>query len=380
MKRVAESFPDWPRKLGQLRSLCNFFRNDGYRRHLVHVLKGTGLPVAKLLATFTANFAKWRYETIFSVLQQLGELRRLCQHHISARQFPGIQEKELLSEVLKACQDDDLWLFVTHAFSNVFRPLERIRRWGMVCACHYREGQPPLPGAAECPLKSRRLHEATAEIVIRRAAFTQGARDLRNEHCEESRVLREQICTSLLLAASELEMRFRYLDRAPWSFVQADTPEGAAKFLDQFRRVPVGEHDPLTQRLVSEFRNDLVDLRNGSECSERLAHQIRILRLAPLDESAGDGYHRATHYVKGRAPASTTQSVKIGVRLKENISLCRGLIRKHGRLGQNVFTYEWLNFKRILQTSHKRRFQPVRMRPKAVFDRVYREDAMARVD
>ena len=250
----------------------------------------------------------------------------------------------------------------------------------MVCGCCTR-GSPEARKVAEaCPYKGRRLRHAAQEVERRRVALLDRSRTMTIESCDGSTIVHEQVCTSLRIAAVDLEQRFRYLSRAPWCFCLADTPAGAQIFLKQARAGNINDHDPLTQRLLNEFQPELERTAAGETCPPKLAEEVRIVNLTPLDESAGEGYHRSTHHARARAPASTARFVKQQLRLRENISRCRRFIKKHGEVGREIFRFEWSQWPRILQTNPARQFRRVRMKPEAVFDRVYREDAMALED
>ncbi len=377
MKRVAELTPDWPTKIGQMRTLCRFFKNEGYRKHIGTALAARLPGIRPKLRYFTASFAKWRYETVSEVLRQLVELRELCEGHMSDALFPSVQEKDLLRECLLACRDKDLWRWMAVAYREIFQPLEQCRRWGMICACHYPENARSLPGADKCPRRSRRLHEVESYLKSRREHFTQRARDLRNDAAEGSGVLREQVCCSLMIASSDIELRFRYLTRAPWSFVHCDRPEGASRFLQQVERLPLPEHDPLTQRLVRMHRSGLEQVAGGSPCPQNLQAEVDRLRWTPLDESAGEGYHRSTHNTRRRAPAATIHYIKQDLRVAENLRFARSIIRDHGARGKAVFDYEWRHWKRVLQTDRKKYSFGVKMKASRIFDRIYRVDEMS---
>ena len=64
MKSVASKFKDWPEHLSSLRIICKTFRNESYREHVKSKLKrNLSDEEKKTLKSFTAGFAKWRYET-----------------------------------------------------------------------------------------------------------------------------------------------------------------------------------------------------------------------------------------------------------------------------------------------------------------------------
>ncbi|CAK0904653.1 unnamed protein product, partial [Prorocentrum cordatum] len=380
MKRIAEATPGWPLKIQHMRHLCRFFHNQGYRRHLQRLLRDRGLDLDKKLKFFTASFAKWRYETVADVVCQLAELRDLCELHMHESLFPNIQERELLRDVLVACRDRSLWKWICASHAEVFKPLESCRRWGMKCACHYPPGLRPLAGHEECPLRSRRLKDAHAEIQRRRDYFLERARLFQAADEEGAGELTVALATSFRLAASDLDMRFQYLSRAPWCFSQCGSAAGAREFLNQVELVHVSGHDPLTRRLLDQHGPHLVALAAGGECPDPLAEAVRLFNLAPLDESPGEGYHRSTHSVRQRAPGATVHYIKQDLRLAENIQRCRQFIRTHGEPGKDVFCFEWRCWTRILQTSPATPFRRVKIKRKAAFDRIYRSDDMAAED
>ena len=133
MKTAAEAFPQWPSHLADERSLCKFFKNVTYRRHIVRTLGPLHPELSSLLSSFTAGFAKWRYETECEVLRQLLPLRDLCENKLVAALFPKVQGQAELDRFFRACRCKDFWRWAKVAYPEVFRRLERLRKWGMVC-------------------------------------------------------------------------------------------------------------------------------------------------------------------------------------------------------------------------------------------------------
>ena len=78
MKTIAKSHPCWPEILQACRDLCRFFRLEGWRSHLEHMLSGSDLDLSPL-KSWKGSFAKWRYETIAVVFKTLTEYRHICQ-------------------------------------------------------------------------------------------------------------------------------------------------------------------------------------------------------------------------------------------------------------------------------------------------------------
>ena len=83
MREIAMLHPDWPEVLSKLRDLTRFFRVQAWRQHLQRALKHHHeVNAGRKLRFFSAGFAKWRYEALARVLEQLAPLRPICEHYI----------------------------------------------------------------------------------------------------------------------------------------------------------------------------------------------------------------------------------------------------------------------------------------------------------
>jgi len=70
--------------------------------------------------------------------------------------FGNVQDADLLASVLQACGNPQLWRWISCSYSFIFKPLETLRRWGMVCECHEEEGAQGLK-FWKCSQNGRRL-------------------------------------------------------------------------------------------------------------------------------------------------------------------------------------------------------------------------------
>ena len=166
MEALCRSFPQWPEYLFTLRIFCRIFKVAAYRKHIIAVLatKLPALDLGKLLKEFTASFAKWRFETLFQVLAQLKPLRELCEQHMERGIFNSVQEETDFTEFIKGCKMAHLWRWIVHVYSQIIKPLEKLRRWGLVCSCHghlNRVGRKLI----KCWRNGRRLREARKKIL-----------------------------------------------------------------------------------------------------------------------------------------------------------------------------------------------------------------------
>ena len=98
----------------------------------------------------------------------------------------------------------------------------------------------------------------------------------------------------------------------------AQSAEGVAAFLEQVRSVPSAQHDPLTLTIMDAVGVHLEALSQGADVHPDLAEWIRRIKLCPLSESQGEGYHRSTAVERKRAPASAVCHVKRTVRFKRS--------------------------------------------------------------
>ena len=102
--------------------------------------------------------------------------------------------------------------------------------------------------------------------------------------------------------------------------------------------------------------------------------------MSPLDESAGEGYHRGVSHEHTRAPSSSDMHLKQKVREKDAIRRVRAFRSKFGQRGMSVIRFEWTRYKRVLQGDWRRRWQPPRLGVRAFFRRFYRGDEKAQED
>ena len=232
---------------------------------------------------------------------------------------------------------------------------------------------------------SRRLREADDHIKKEIKELRKAAQELKPADCEGDTGLCDVVQTQLRLIAELLTLRFHYLSVVPWSFCKADTPAGAAEFLRGATSRPLAEQDPLTSYLLNKHEEALQALENSVSVGggrvvvpdPALVEEVEEINNTPLDESAGEGYHRGTNHTRTRCTGAKTPYIKQSTRTKANLILMKQFARM-GPQGQRVVRFEWRNWKRILQVQPRYYWRNVRdMNAEAVFRRVYRMDEMA---
>ena len=327
----------------------------------------------KLLNSFSASFAKWRYETLFVVVEALLPLRELCQKHLREELFQNIQDRAALQAAVDASRDARFWVWMATMFEHVLTPLETIRRWGMCCP-HQRCLDMRRAGKTHiyCHRNSRRMKGAWHEIETWINHLTDKANNLTEADCEGSNTAWRVTTHAMHTVATLLRKRFQYLSMVPWCVVQADSQPGAEEVIHQWRSRPPEDHDPVMVDIMSRLEAAIVVVAEGGVPSQALLDQIRVMAHTPLDESAGEGYHRGTNHEKVRAPNSGTAHLKQDVRAKSVIRDVRQFVRTYHGLGRAVLRFEMTHWQRIVQTDPSKRWTRRRMHPKLIMERVPR--------
>ena len=223
---------------------------------------------------------------------------------------------------------------------------------------------------------SRRLKDAAKRVDEEIAWFHQKARTLTVAECEGGAELHAAVVAVMRIVANVLEYRHRYLKIVPWSFSNADSQVGAQAFLAGVRSRPSNQHDPLTVYLYDLHKEDLERMSEG--CDDELPELVEAVDQfndSPLDESAGEGYHRSTHHARMRAYNARSPYLKQSVRCKDNLWLLRKFLGK-GPRGARVIRYEWRFWSRVLQVKPRQQWWRKKMAARDVFHRVYRMDSL----
>jgi hypothetical protein len=242
MKHALHCMSNWPQYLQSCRVLCRFFRVESYRKEIIAQLKGVYPDVVTLLKRFTARLAKWRYETMHTVLAALVPLRRLCQDYLCnvvAMLGPHFKETEHLAEVQTACKWGELCIFFYTFFNRVMEPLELARRWGLVCACcqanrHLFGG----PKHSKCPRSSRRSREARRFLAQLISSFNQAGSETDLEPYEGNALLFNDTSLTLRKTGSEIKIKGKHFWIVPWLIVEGDDPVQAKNCVLQLIALP----------------------------------------------------------------------------------------------------------------------------------------------
>ena len=118
----------------------------------------------------------------------------------------------------------------------------------------------------------------------------------------------------------------------------------------------------------------------GGQMSSERAAWVSFMQTAPLDESAGEGYHRTSNLEMRRAPGSTQGHLKKNARRKGALKHIRGFKRKYGQKGIDCIRHDWRTWKRILHRDGPRRCRPVQRTTEEVLAVVCREDSSSELN
>ena len=382
LKTIFNRFHRWPTYLEKIRLMIWFFRNTTYRKHIQLCLKGTNVD-ASAMDHFSADIAKWRFQTLFVTFGALLQVRRIAQHHLARIWFQNVQDAVKVEAAITHCHDQQLWSFIATSFTEVIEPTEWMRRWGMICNCseHNRQRREDGVKHIHCELNSRRLPQVPERVTRELNEIKTRASSMTEAKAEGDVEIANFVKNMLLMKATELRQRTKYLNIVPWSFCRANTAEGAKACIMQVEKFTMDKHDPVTVAIMAKYGQDVKRVAEGGDVSQELAALVEALCYALLDESAGEGVHRADTLEKQRAPASTTQHIKQAARERDVICRTNEFLDKHGHQGRQVVRFEWKHWKRLLtMAAKKKRWLGVKWKTRAVTERIYREDAFAQQD
>ena len=102
-----------------MRALVAYFKVADHRvvhsRHLKQLKEDDLVPK---LASFTASFAKWRLETIATVLEALCNIKDVVRRFFDKKLYGKVQKPGELEEVSQCVKDDRFWAYI-----SVLRPI-----------------------------------------------------------------------------------------------------------------------------------------------------------------------------------------------------------------------------------------------------------------
>lgn len=158
LERTTSSLKLWPKMLKYMRAACEFLRVADYRDTFGDWLFRQGFEhLQSTMTSFSASFARWRYETLHRVTVALLVVEVPCSQLARKEIWGEVQEGRRRDDFLEAVGSDMFWKWL-RTFSPIFVEIDRFRSWSRGCSCHG-EAQGKRVRTA-CERKGRRLQEA----------------------------------------------------------------------------------------------------------------------------------------------------------------------------------------------------------------------------
>ena len=110
------------------------------------------------------------------------------------------------------------------------------------------------------------------------------------------------------------------------------------------------------------------------------AEGLRVFNLTALDESRGEKYHGQVTHERGRAPGSTSQTLKQSTRKTDSLDGLKEFRKVYGPEAKGVIRFEWRNYKRLLQPAGPKQWRPRKLTSAQFFAKMYREDEDAELN
>jgi hypothetical protein len=369
MKYVCKFSLAFPKYLTHMRALCALMHINTWREYLAMRFKDK--PFAPYLnRPFTANIVKWRYATLHDVADQLLHLRSFFENDFTEELWNNPQEPELIKNCLAAKQDKSFWRWLSATFRFLLSHVEHLRRWGLTCdeCSDLKKSGRPRQTCFRC---GRRLQHAGDVVLSVMDCFLEDAKRIRAHMVEDDSELRNDVAHRLRAGAAMLRAKFEYMFVVPCLLAVSDRQAGAKDCLEQMQDEALQDkHEAATLWWKENMMDELQNVANGGEPSERHKQQLAILWDTSLNESISETYHRGTTVEKQRAPATTRERLICEQRRVQHFATVRQYIATTGEAGKRAFHYEWYNYKRLLQTgSSQRSFNRRRKMKDAAFHR-----------
>jgi hypothetical protein len=162
LKDVMSSLEWFPAWLAGLKSICQFLKQEHYRKVWLRHAESAGHPDAKRLSHWSEAFAEWRWDTLHSAVKEVSFLKSLSEATWSQNLFPATKPGTHLTDVDKTLRDPIWWRRLGVVY-DVSREVEGIRLWADGCPCH--EEQLKAGEQVNCSWQGRRLPEAAAIVA-----------------------------------------------------------------------------------------------------------------------------------------------------------------------------------------------------------------------
>jgi len=233
-------------------------------------------------------------------------------------------------------------------------------------------------------VKCNRMGRRLAEALARLSALVVELQELLDraslEACEADADLCMGVRYVIRRLQAEVVERFQWVAEPPYCFACAGTPEGARSFLTQYEAVGVERHHRVSVSIHRRFEAQLRQLADGDSSSvdELFRSEVLVFQRIPLCTDVAEGYHRGAKLTSTRAPSTKMPFLFASARLAQNLEFVLRRCQEPG--GVDEFRREYTQWKRILQTSARKRQRNKKIKPRDALAVIYRLGDHARVD
>ena len=261
MKRACQHLTCWPRLIAAVRALCRLFRNKSWRKQILRFLAGRVENADKILKHFTAGMVKWRFETVYECLRQLLGVRTICENLDLSAVFSSFQDSALLEASQQALAWNGLWFLMGYFFNTCIKPMEHLRKWGLVCSCpeHIQRRRDHPNKRLECVHNGRRLKHARVKYFSVIDTIGNGAGTWTHQQLQDvggHLWILEETNYARRMTKADLARRGKWLKSSPFIMAEAEDPHMAGELVMQLQRAS-DDLSPLEIEYRETFMDDL---------------------------------------------------------------------------------------------------------------------------
>lgn len=339
--------------LAVIKALTKFVIDE--RRGLIQAFADASLHgvVAILRSVSVPPFAKWRWGTLYSNTHSLRHILPLLRNsfHIVEAYFKRMKDGVLVQKVRVACTDavwEREFQFVLW-FSSV---IVKTQEWGSTCKCHEQDYLDHIP--VTCSRKGLLLPWAWDKCQSALQDILNAVNSWEPNTWGGSRTFFDGLCGMVRGVYSRGQQKSICFDDIPLLFARAGGEAGVnLRCVVQFDSAPVAKHDKASVEIVTQFRNDLLEMGNTLVMSARLSHRLEGVKCGNLDDKIAEGPHATFKHEHDRARGSHFAWAASSVRLQQNLSD----IRELADIVDVPIQELWDRYKTVLQTARGARSQ-----------------------
>lgn len=328
----------------------------------------------------TQVWAHWRWQTLARTLADMQRIEAVAKCVFEFIKNPSKElsmrnasEADLLR---KSVLDGNVWDQV-NALQYILKWPMHFSTWITGCDCHNDELAGHPNRTIVCPWKGCRAPSVAKKYldILERIAEDRSC----IEEAMFGSVPSGVVQSAMTRLMSRMEMKLHWLFELPYTIWRADDPEVAAKMLAEYDTIM---EEPARARHVhrvahhflhrtSAFRADMEQHSHGHGMTPALGQEILSYQLCMLDDTFQEAPHRDISGIVKKAPGSKPAWWFSSMRLAQNIKFREVVDHEQPNQFANYFV-NWKAVIRFRPSTTSDKLVPVRRKPAAVINRVYR--------